>query len=532
MIENKKVIACYIRLSEDDEDTGKGLKDESNSVTSQRKLIRAYIDREDEFSGYGIKEYVDDGFTGTDFNRPGYKRLIEEAKSGNIGIIIVKDFSRLGRDHLETGDLLERIFPLLGIRFISVNDYYDSADCNGMTGGLSVALKNVMNAMYSRDLSGKVRSAMTTRAKNGQYMAAKVPYGYRKDPEDVHHLIIDEDAAQTVRLIFKLASEDKGKKWIAGYLNKNGILTPGEYIERNGMSCGGSRNTEHPKWTVTSLSDMLRNQVYIGNTCWNKSVQNLSTGKKMVRKSRDQWIVSEGTHEPLVSKELFDLANKKAFTGEHKQVMGKVCPLVYCACCGRSMAAPKDGNHIRYRCMNGYGEFAEENCKKSRIKSSDLEQAVLANVNMMADMYAEDKKKLKAKASETFALEDIIAKLTAEKARLTSKKSRLYEEYRTGGTREEYIRKKQQNEERLASVIAEIQETECKLEAVKQNEAAVSATEKAFETVRCMTTFDREKLKLLIEKVVVYSEDQIEIVWKPMDAIFKKVTSGKTEVKI
>ena len=141
MIEDKKVIGCYIRLSEDDDDTARGLKDESNSVSVQRQLIQMYIDKECGFRDYGIKEYVDDGYTGTTFTRPGFEQMMEDAKKGEIGTIIVKDFSRLGRDHLETGNLLERIFPILGIRFISVNDAFDSADCNGMTGGLNVALK-------------------------------------------------------------------------------------------------------------------------------------------------------------------------------------------------------------------------------------------------------------------------------------------------------------------------------------------------------------------------------------------------------
>lgn len=360
MIVNKNVIACYIRLSEDDADTAKGLKDESNSVTAQRNLIHSYIDRFAEFEGYGIKEYVDDGYTGITFTRPGYEKLMEDAKRGDIGVIIVKGLSRLGRDHLETGNLMERIFPLLGIRFISVNDNYDSADFEGMTGGLTVALKNVMNAMYSRDLSGKVRSAMTTRAKNGQYMAARVPYGYKKDPDDVHHLVIDYEAAEIVRMIFSFAAEGKQKGWIRGYLNTHDIPTPSEYLIAHGLAVQNKRNAEHPRWTVTTISDMLRNQVYIGNICWNKSVQNISTGKKNVKNGKDEWIVKENTHEAIVPKEIFDRANERAFTGRHKVAKGKACSLIYCGYCGRTIAAPKDNNHICYRCMNGYGEFAEE----------------------------------------------------------------------------------------------------------------------------------------------------------------------------
>lgn len=532
MIENKKVIACYIRLSEDDEDTAKGIKDESNSITAQRNLIRGYIKMDGDFEGYGITEYVDDGFTGTTFTRPGYERLMEDAKRGNISVIIVKDFSRLGRDYLETGNLLERIFPLLKIRFVSVNDNYDSADCNGMTGGLTVALKNVMNAMYSRDLSGKVRSAMTTRAKNGQYMAAKVAYGYMKDPEDIHHLVIDDEVVENVRLIFNLAADGKNKHWICGYLNSNNIPTPSEYMISKGIKPGNKRNSKKPKWTMTTISDMLRNQIYIGNTCWNKSAQNISTGKKNVKNSKDEWIVVEGTHDAIISRELFEKANELAFTGNHKTVKGTVCPLIYCAYCGRTLAAPKDGNHIRYRCMNGYGEFAGDDCKKVRIKAKDLEETVLANVNLMAEVYSEKKEQLKKNVSEVSAITKKIASLTKEQERLTARKMRLYEEYRFGGTREEYIRKKNQNDDRLLEISSELQEEQCKLEAAKQNEEDASNTEQVLSEIRLMENFDKEKLKRLIDRVDVYSETEIEIIWKSMDFIFDSVTSGTNEIKI
>ncbi len=299
MIENRKVIACYIRLSDEDEESEKGFKDESNSVSVQRQLIRSYIEGDPDFKGYSIKEYVDDGYIGTNFRRPQYKQLMEDAKRGDIGVIIVKDLSRLGRDHLDTGDLLERIFPLLQIRFISVNDRYDSADCKGMTGGLNVALRNVMNAMYSRDLSGKVQSAMTTRAKNGQYIAAITPFGYVKDPEDKHHLIIDEEAAVVVRRIFALAAEGNTKGWIAKYLNDEGVDTPGVYFEKKGMKRRGNRNVEKPMWTTTTISDMLKNEVYIGSVCWHKGSNNLDTGKKQVRNKREEWIITPNAHEAI-----------------------------------------------------------------------------------------------------------------------------------------------------------------------------------------------------------------------------------------
>ena len=172
---NRKT-AIYIRLSDEDNNVDGIVKPESNSVAAQRILIRDYMQRNNFSTPADTLEYVDDGFSGTNFQRPAFRRMMDDAKHGEIGCIIVKDFSRFGRDHLETGNYLERIFPLLGIRFISVNDQFDSEDCMGMTGGMSVALKNIINSMYSRDLSKKVKSAMGTRADRGEYMGAFAPY--------------------------------------------------------------------------------------------------------------------------------------------------------------------------------------------------------------------------------------------------------------------------------------------------------------------------------------------------------------------
>lgn len=250
-----KITAVYIRLSDEDGNVDGIVKTESNSVAAQRLLIRDYIQR--NFPGQTeTQEYVDDGFSGTNFQRPSFQRMMADAKRGKIGCIIVKDFSRFGRDHLETGNYLERIFPLLGIRFISVNDQFDSEDCTGMTGGMSVALKNIINSMYSRDLSKKVRSAMGTRAARGEYMGAFAPYGYSKNPENVHQLIPDKEAAEVVRLIFKMAAEGKKKPEIARYLNEQGTPTCMEYFQKMGLKRTGYKNKEKKLWTVTTIGDM------------------------------------------------------------------------------------------------------------------------------------------------------------------------------------------------------------------------------------------------------------------------------------
>ncbi len=526
MIENKKVIGCYIRLSEDDDEIASGIKDESNSVSAQRQLIRMYIDGVGEFKTYGIKEYVDDGYTGTTFTRPGYEQMIGDAKKGEIGVIIVKDFSRLGRDHLETGNLLERIFPLLGIRFISINDTYDSAECDGMTGGLNVALKNIMNSMYSRDLSCKVRSAMRTRAKSGQYMAARVAYGYLKDPEDIHHLIVDEETAPIVRKIFDLAAEGKNKKWICGYLNSNGIPTPSQYMVSKGLIPAAHRNQKHPRWTVTTISDMLRNQIYKGNTCWNKSERNISTGKRQINNSPGEWIIVEDTHEAIISGELFEQANKMAFTRKKKSNTSNPCPLIYCAHCGRTLAAPKDGNHIRYRCMNGYGEFAEEACSRVRIKRVNLEGTILENVKLMAKLYMEKlSQKRNADSSEAITLSDKITNMKREAERISAGKAGLYEEYRDNGDRKTYIENKAKADARLSEIQKEIEIFERELEQAKLNEEKSSKAKEVITEVGTIEKFDKVQLKKIIDRVEVYSADRIEIIWKTPDPLFGSVSA-------
>ena len=534
MIENKKAIACYIRLSDEDEESAKGRKEESNSVSGQRQIIRSFIRSDIMLRDYEIKEYVDDGFTGTNFRRPGYESLMEDAKRGDVGVIIVKDFSRLGRDYLETGNLLERIFPLMQIRFISVNDHYDSDDFKGTTGGLNVALKNVLNNMYSRDLSNKVTAAMTTRAKAGQYMASMVAYGYKKDPEDKHHLVIDEEAASVVRRIFDLAAEGYGKGWIAKYLNDEGVISPGEYMAEKGIRRNGRRNAEKPRWTTTTISDMLKNEVYIGKLCWNKSNINLLTGKKVVKNRREEWIVTENAHEAVVSKDVFQAANEKAFTGRKRNTKRvKPCPLIYCAYCGRSLSAPKDGNHVKYRCMNGYGTFAEKDCMNVRIKRADLEQTVLTNVNMMVELYYErSEKAAKAVKSGTASLTEQQEQFIGEREKIKDLKMRLYLEYRDGGTKEEYLRKKKDAEERLIQIDEIIEDFDRRLEKARQDDIQSIKTSDAISQIKDIQTFDKEKLKKVIDRVIAYGAEKIEIIWKPMDEIFGSIAGNSGFIEI
>lgn len=216
----RQVIAMYVRLSEEDRNVDGIIKSESDSIANQRKLLSGFISKRAEFDDYEVREYCDDGHTGTDFKREGFIKMMDDVKSGIISCIIVKDFSRFGRDYLEVGNYLEFILPSLQVRFISVNDNYDSDKNIGMTGGMNVAIKNLIYNMYSTDMSKKTKSALITKHKSGKCVSPFAKFGYKKSKEDKSKLIIDEEAAVIVRKIFQLASEGNTVTGIAKILNK------------------------------------------------------------------------------------------------------------------------------------------------------------------------------------------------------------------------------------------------------------------------------------------------------------------------
>lgn len=527
-MDNKKT-AVYIRLSDEDNNVDGIIKAESNSVAAQRILIRDYMQRNGLSNPAGALEYVDDGFSGTNFQRPAFQRMMDDVKRGEIDCIIVKDFSRFGRDHLETGNYLERIFPLLGIRFISVNDQFDSEDCMGMTGEMSVALKNIINSMYSRDLSKKVKSATGTRAARGEYMGAFAPYGYLKNPENVHQLIPDEEAAEVVRTIFTMAAEGKKKPEIARFLNEQKIPTCMEHFQKIGLKRKCHKEKEKKLWTITTIRDMLKNEVYLGRTVWNKTRREAVGSKQQVKNDRSEWIIMEGTHEPLVTQELFDMANAKAFTHEKKNVPKgrKPQPIFICPHCGRRLTLTSWGN--AYRCgqaaISGIAE-----CKTIHVDKERLENAVLSCTRTMAGMVSEEVSRKKKEWAKTAGIEEEIRRIESEKKRLSSRKLRLYEDYRSGRIMKEQYRREYEN---TASRILEIEERipELKDEVIQIREQMLHMKEREaeLEGLASLETFDKEKLAIVIDRVLVYSEERIEIVWKTDDWFFKE-TAGEKEV--
>ena len=261
---SKWVIGKYIRLSLADQDLmKKENKSESESISHQKALIQNFINGNAELNGSEQYEFFDDGYSGTNFQRPSFERLLERIKKGEINCVIVKDFSRFGRDYIELGDYLERIFPFMGVRFISINDHYDSADYKGTTGGLDVVMKNIVYDYYSKDLSIKVKTAKYQKMKQGKYLGGHVPYGLMKDPKDKHKLIIDPEAAAVVREIFDMAIAGMRLIDMARTLNERGIETPGQYYRRKHPGTKKFADaSDMVCWNHNNIRNILQQEMY------------------------------------------------------------------------------------------------------------------------------------------------------------------------------------------------------------------------------------------------------------------------------
>ncbi len=328
--------ACgYVRLSREDGD-----KEESNSVTGQKDLIRDFFGRNPDLRECEMK--VDDGFTGSNFQRPAFQEMIADVKAGKIDCIVVKDLSRFGRDHLEAGEYIERIFPFLGVRFIAINDNYDSLHSDSDSDALVLPVKNLINEAYCRDISIKVRSQLEIKRKRGEFIGSFAAFGYCKDLNDHNRLVVDDYAAGVVRDIFKWKLEGISAGDIADRLSKSGIPTPMDYKRSQGLSYSTSFRTKRESvWSAGTVLRILKNPVYIGTLEQGRVSTPSYKVKRLVSKPKDEWAVVEGCHEPIIDRYDFESVQKVLALDTRTSVSGKAVELfsgmVYCGECGSAM---------------------------------------------------------------------------------------------------------------------------------------------------------------------------------------------------
>ena len=297
-------IAIYLRLSLADGDLKKGSKDESNSIENQRMLLRDYIGKQEDLVGE-IVEYVDDGYTGTNFNRPAFQKMIVDLKQGDIKVIVVKDLSRLGRDYIGVGDYIEQIFPLMGVRFIAVNNSFDSMKLNNGTPGIEVAVSNLVNNMYSRDIAKKVRAALETNWKNGKATCTNVPFGYVWNKKGAQRWEIDPEAAACVKKVFELALAGRNTTQIAYGMNELQFPTPGLYAKRKNLLMGSNpiiAPDSEMLWNAAIVWRILRRYEYTGALVMGRR-KKIDVNTTSIRTlPEDKWIIAENAHEAIVTK--------------------------------------------------------------------------------------------------------------------------------------------------------------------------------------------------------------------------------------
>ena len=438
--EREWLVGIYTRRSFDDNEDF-----ESNTIINQKSLINNYISKEDNMKI--IDYYVDDGYTGTDFNRPAFQEMMNDIKEKRINTIIVKDLSRLGRNHLEVGRYIEDIFPIYNIRIIAINDNVDSFKRPESIQDLIIPIKNLINESYARDISKKVSSAYRTMASEGKYVAGTSPYGYTLDKEDKHHLVIDEEESKIVKEIFNMALNGEGRIKIVKYLNDNNIYCRKELQRRKKYKLSLDPIEEKTKyrWSTSTIGRMLTNEVYIGNLTQLRTKRESFKNHKVINVDKEDWVRFENTHEPIITKKDFDKVQKKIKINSKYKIRDKdrkysiYNGLLKCGDCGKAMYKQEDLRSNRqlsnYFCST-YLYLSKSSCTSHKIKTEDLNNIVLEAIQLQIKLVIELERSLKKlflknnkETVESQYKNNVrIAKIKIEN--LNNKKLQIYEDWK------------------------------------------------------------------------------------------------------
>lgn len=364
----------YVRLSYTDDKSK-----ESDSVVNQKKMIEDFVEKNPDIELVGEK--IDDGYSGVIFDRPAFKEMMELIEAGTINCVIVKDLSRLGREYIETGRYLRRIFPAYGVRFIAINDNIDTLKDSG--DDLTISLQNIINDAYSRDISVKTRSALETKRQNGDFVGAITVYGYRKSEENKNQLVIDDYAARVVRDIFQMKIDGASAARIADELNRLGVLSPVAYKKNNGQRFprGGYADKENAKWSATTIIRILKDETYTGTLVQGKRTTHNHKLKNEITKPVGEWERTENAHEIIIGKNDFDLVqrimNLDTRTSPDESKVFLFSGVLICGCCGgrmkRKTVPGSDKKYFYYWCPTG----KKNGCHTPMIKEIDLIDCVL-----------------------------------------------------------------------------------------------------------------------------------------------------------
>ncbi|WP_444659772.1 recombinase family protein [Caproiciproducens sp. R2] len=512
-------VAIYLRLSRDDQNGNT----ESMSISNQRDMLMAYC-KERGWNIYDI--YVDDGFTGTNFERPGFQRMIGDIEEGYVSVVLTKDLSRLGRNYVMTGQYTDFFFPEHGVRYVAVNDSYDSAkEDNDIA-----PFKNILNEMYAKDISKKIRSARQISAKQGKFMGSKPPFGYVKSPEDKHLLIIDPPAAEIIKRLFREFAAGESGRNIATKLNTEGVDTPADYYFKQTRK-RATRSDTLQQWGSGTILQLLRNQVYIGDMVQCKrKVSSFKTKKRLVT-NPDAWVIVEGTHEPIIDRFTWECVQRRLDKTKRQSPCNSIratrsgdinvfSGIIRCADCGAAMAfnerVNKSGTKYRfYRCSR-YANSGSKSCSMHFMDADTLESIILSDIQFYAQTAVTDEKKLmdrllsfsgrerqNEKAAQGKALRDATNRISF----LEDASKRLFEEKIAGNVPESLFRKM------LSDYESELSELEAKAEDIRQStqeevnsESDVKNWIKLIKECVSINSLDRATAFQLIDHVDVHEQ--------------------------
>ena len=518
------VVSKYLRLSLEDADLDPAEKHESNSIGNQRKLLDEYISKHEDLRNATILEFCDDGKSGTSFERRGVKEMLDKAKRGRIHCIIVKDFSRFGRDYITVCDYLEQIFPFLGIRFISVNDDYDSKNQPyGSAGQLDIGFKAILHDLYSKELSQKLLYAKKKLFESGKYHSSFGFYGYIKSPTEKYKLLVEPKAAQTIRQIYEWIAQGETTVTVAKKLNDANVPTPLEWLRvHSKIKSWGSSVKDDNIWTSGTVLRIITDERYTGKSIYGKSKVKSIGSSHCVKQPKESWVVVPDRHEAIIPQELYDAVQeirKKKAPRKNKTTVNRLfVRKIRCGYCGYTMNF-HPGNNPFEKCEK-YRVNDNPDCRSNRIYDRDLSKIVLDGINAQIQLASEMKKKSAVKqTSDERARVGILKELKNLQIKVKKqmqRKSEIFEQLLDEKiTRQDYDSLCSRHTEQIAEYQTQIDALEkdladSKSTAISEDDSEIVEHVSAMKPV---TELNRSLVDEFLKSVIVYNDNRIELEW-------------------
>lgn len=518
--------AAYVRLSKEDLTSASGLRSESNSISNQKQLILDFVKDKADIKIVSIRE--DDGYTGTDYDRPDFQRMMDDIRAGVVNCVIVKDLSRFGREYINAGKYIDRLFPYYGVRLISINDGIDTIT-RSSSDDFNIMLKNLMNDNYCRDISIKIRSQLHVKRKNGEFLGAFAPYGYEKDESDKNKLVIDPYAAEIVREIFRWKLEGVNQDSIARRLNEQGILSPMEYKKSKGLSFRSSFKTnDQAKWSAVAIRRILTNPVYVGTLVQGVRSRPNYKIKKIVVNAEEDWVICENAHEAIIHPRFFLLVQRllelDTRTSPNEEHVFPLAGLMYCGDCGgpiiRKTQIASGKNFYYYICGNHKNTGK---CSNHRISRTQIEEAVLKLLQEHIRMLTELESVLKTiretplRRYSVRKVQEHMLNLETEIERFRRLKISAYEDLKEGIlSKEDYFDITEQYERRIANANLAHEQAQREMDLYIQNGSAPQKWIQEFIEYQNIKTLTRSMAVECIDRIIIYEDKRIEVTFTHM----------------